>query len=350
LSGRAGRLTKELEGNIFCIQSSSSKWDNKDLFKKEKIELKPTILNKVDRNLKKIESILNDKDISGTDTEKEILKYIANIIKIDSLEIDTNYKSPVITKLIKQNEEKIIELAKSKVEGYEIPASILNCNQTINLDVQNKVYKQLLKDKQILPASSKIDYEACLKVLNDFYELYNWDNAEKRLQKKERLRYYAVLMNQWINGIPLSQIISQTIDWYSSHNKIIYIKPPVPFNKNDKMHINFLIESLIDDIENILRFLLEKYFNHHYQILVKILGENDAGENWATLLEYGTQNRIVIALQNIGFSRNTALKIHQQHKNAITIVEGKLQEVNKSILMGSFRLNSLEYDEVIKVL
>jgi superfamily II DNA/RNA helicase len=351
LSGRAGRLTKELEGNVFCIRSNTSKWENKDIFKKEKINIEPTILSKIDRNLRKIEKILNNKNISGTGEEEEILKYIANIIKVDSLELDTNYKSPVITKLISKNKNKIIELAKSKTEDYKVPKLILSYNQTIDFDVQNKIYKLLLKNPQPL-STSEITYQVCLNMLNHFHELYNWDKAEKKLQNKNCLTYYAVLMNKWINGIALSQMIIETINWKSDNKNSIKtgFNEYTSFDRNNKKHINLVIEELIDDIEHILRFLLQKYFNHHYQILVKILGEENAGENWATLLEYGTQNRIVIALQNIGFSRNTALKIHKSHRNALTMVEGKLQEINKTILMNTLKPNSLEYGEVKNVL
>ncbi len=55
-----------------------------------------------------------------------------------------------------------------------------------------------------------------------------------------------------------------------------------------KKHVNNLIGNIIEDIEHILRFLLEKYFNTYYTILVEIVGELNAGANWATFLEYGT--------------------------------------------------------------
>jgi hypothetical protein len=160
----------------------------------------------------------------------------------------------------------------------------LNFNQTINFDVQNKVYKQLVRTKKTFPANN-INYQTCLKVLESFYALYDWNKAEKKLQNKNSLKYYAVLMNEWINGFSLNQIINQTIDWKATNNYTIQVNynEYVPFNKQNKAHINIIIEQIIEDIEYILRFLLEKYFNHYYQILVKILGENKAGENWATL-------------------------------------------------------------------
>lgn len=353
LSGRAGRLSRELEGNIFCIQHEEFKWENKDVLIKKDITLNPTILTKVDRNLQKIAKILEDKDVSGTETEKEILKYIANIIKVDTLETNSNYSSPVIDRLVEKNKEKIIELAKSKVQDYKIPSAILNFNQTIDFKVQDQIYQSVKKvKKSILPASNDINYENCLKVLKQFHSLYSWDKNEKRLSNVNSLKYYAVLMNQWINGLSLSQIISQSIEWYDEkgYNIKVSYNEFETFNKSSKQHINFLIEFIIDDLEYILRFLLEKYFNHYHQILISVVGEEKAGDNWATLLEYGTQNPLIIALQNIGISRNTALKIFKHNRETLQVKDKKLVGVNKEALLKSFKNSSLEYDELKKVL
>ena len=54
-----------------------------------------------------------------------------------------------------------------------------------------------------------------------------------------------------------------------------------------------------------------------------IVGEDNAGENWAMLLEYGTQNREIIALQNMGcrdilhkkFSRSAEVHLFQKMDN-----------------------------------
>lgn len=351
LSGRAGRLTRELEGNIFCIQYDEFKWDNRDVLIKKDITLKPTVLTKVDKNLQRIEKVLKNQDISGTETEKEILKYIANILKVDTLETNSNYKSPLIEKLIEKNKQKIIELAKSKVENYQLPKAILRFNQTIDFDIQESVYKTVQKSKKsILPSSNEINYENILNVLYQFHSLYSWDKTEKKLSNKNSLKYYSVLMNQWINGFSLSQIIIQSIDWnHENSNEIeIDFREYEIFNKANRKHINLLIENIIDEIEYVLRFLLEKYFNHYYQILLSVLGEEKAGDNWATLLEYGTQNPLVIALQNIGLSRNTALKVIKEHRNTLLIADDKLVGVNKSLLLKELKSTSLEYDEIRK--
>ena len=109
-------------------------------------------------------------------------------------------------------------------------------------------------------------------------------------------------------------------------------------------------EKIIDDIEYVLRFLFEKYFNHYYQVIANILGEDSAGENWASLLEYGTQNRIAIALQNIGLSRHTALAIYRKCRHALNVEDGKLKSVNKNSILSEFKNGTLEHDEINRIL
>lgn len=362
LSGRAGRLSKELYGNIYCIQHSECEWKNKDILHKKDIELKPTVLNRIDKNIQRIEKILNEQEIKGTQTEKEILQYIANIISVDTMELEGNSEpSPLIKKLIDKNKEAIIELAKSKVQDFTIPVSILNSNQSINLSVQNKVYNELLKQHKLgksikLPSVNKPQfYQVCKSVLNYMFNIYEWKNAEKKLNNANSLSYYATIMTQWIKGFSLHQIIQQSIDYHSNNNKEIVLdydyKNPVAFNPGNKKHINYVIENVIEDIEYILRFLFEKYFNHYHSVVVKLVGEENAGENWATLLEYGTQNRIVIGLQNIGISRHTAIKVYERcRNNGLIIIDNKLEKIDKQLVLQKFRKNSMEYDELIKIL
>ena len=162
------------------------------------------------------------------------------------------------------------------------------------------------------------------------------------------MKYYALLMNQWINGESLNQIITGSINHYASKSKMIRLSygNDEKFDSSNKKHINALISNIIRDIERILRFQFEKYFNHYYLILKHIIGEKNAGENWATLLEYGTQNRIIIALQNIGLSRHTSNEIYSKCISALTIVNGKLKELDKKQILKQLEQDTLAYEEV----
>lgn len=118
------------------------------------------------------------------------------------------------------------------------------------------------------------------------------------------------------------------------------------FNQENKAHVNILIGNIIDDIENVLRFTMEKYFSNYYSLLTEVAGEKNAGANWAAFLEYGTQNSIVIALQNIGLSRHTANYIYNYHRNTLTIEDDNLIDINKTLLVSNIDKDGIEYEEI----
>lgn len=357
LAGRAGRLSRELQGNVFCIKHLNCLWDDSSFFYKKEIELIPSVFNRINHNLKKIETLIKGDEVkSGTKAEKDILRYVANIICIDTLEPKTGYYSPIISELIRKNKQNIIELAKAKALKLEIPYSILSFNESISLDTQDATYKHLKclhKQKRSITLPKQINYESCIDILQLFHGLYNWKETNKDLSNPNSLRYYAMLMNKWINGESLHKIISDSVAYYSDKKKELNLSynKYESFNIENKEHVNTLIGKIISEIERILRFQLQKYFNHYYLIIRNLLGEEKAGENWATLLEYGTQNRIIIALQNMGLSRYTASKINKVCKGeGMTIEKGKLKSINKGLLLTKFPIGTLEYDEIYNIL
>jgi len=363
LAGRAGRLKFELSGNIICLKENNKTWKKHEklLGSKMEIALNPTIENYIDNKLKKIEQVLNENPNIKNETEtlKEILRYIANIISIDTLEIErANYRSEIINQLIQNNKQEIIDLAKQKNGKIEVPSSVLNTNNSIKLKIQNEVFIALQKQKNKpseikLPA--KLDYEICKEWLHKFYKMFKWQTEEKSFRSEAQLDYFAMLMNQWINGIPLNQIISQSIKFYSDSRRKVKTGfgeggPNFePFN-GSKQHINILIGSIIEDIENVLRFQFEKYFNNYYAMLVEILGEENAGVNWATFLEYGTQNSIIIALQNYGLSRHSADFIFRNFRDCLVITGDKLMEININKLKTQISKDSIEFDEINSII
>lgn len=363
LAGRAGRLKHELSGNIICLKETDKDWKKHEVLLEGEAEIKlnPSVENYIDKKLKKIEQILNENsDIKGeTETMKEILEYIANIISIDTLEIQrANYSSEIIKKLIADNKEAIIELAKKKNGEVEVPSSVLNTNNSIKLKIQNEVFialKKQTKNPNAIKLPNRVTYEICQEWLHRFYTMFHWATEEKKFKSQNQLDYYAVLMNQWINGVSLSQIINESIAYYIKKGSTLMVgykngKPSYEVFDNSKHHINVLIGNIIDDIESVLRFLFEKYFNNYYAMLVEILGEENAGVNWATFLEYGTQNTIVITLQNYGLSRHSADYIFKKFKDCLKIEGDKLIEINIKKLKSRLSKEEIEYDEISSIL
>lgn len=115
-------MSKELQGNIFCVKHMECNWNDTSFFNEKRIELVPTIYDRINHNLRKIEKQIEKNEISsGSEEEKNILRYIANIICIDTLEPQSGYKSPIIDELIRRNKETIIKLAENKSKDIKIP-------------------------------------------------------------------------------------------------------------------------------------------------------------------------------------------------------------------------------------
>ena len=231
---------------------------------------------------------------------------------------------------------------------------ILNSNDNIELAQQNKAFKRLKelhKQNLNITLPSQIKYQICLDVLKTLYKLYEWSASNTKLNNVNSLSYFATLMCKWVNNESLSQIISESIEYYQGqHRKISIDHKLIDFDRHNKIHVNELISNIIEDIEEILRFQLEKYFNHYHMMVKNIVGEDNAGENWAMLLEYGTQNREIIALQNMGLSRYSAQKIFKECRGAFISENGQLKKVDKHKVLSKLQKDSIEYIEAQKLL
>jgi superfamily II DNA/RNA helicase len=259
LAGRAGRLKHELSGNIICLKETDTDWKKHEnlLNSDSEIKLNPTVENLIDKKLKKIEQILNENPDVKFDTGimKEILEYIANIISIDTLEIErANYNSEIIKKLIADNKQAIIDLAKKKNGKIDVPSSVLNTNNSIKLKIQNEIFialKKQAKNPTAIKLPSRVTYEICQEWLHKFYTMFHWSTEEKKFKSQNQLDYYAVLMNQWINGVSLSQIINESIAYYNRKGSSLMVgykngKPSYEVFDNSKHHINIFIGNIIE--------------------------------------------------------------------------------------------------------
>ena len=176
-----------------------------------------------------------------------------------------------------------------------------------------------------------IDHQNVKSFLENLYELFNWEKYEPKtgLGKKERLSYYAVLLNQWMQGKSIKQIIDKSIEHHKEIGKI--------YDKKQKEHVDYVAKNSQDNqivvecltsVEDVLLFSISNYFTK-FSERYKILKNVDAIENdWAEYIDFGTNNKLVIELQKIGFSREIAKFIEKNGK--AMLIEGKVS-INRDI-------------------
>ncbi|KAF7775000.1 hypothetical protein PCIT_a1079 [Pseudoalteromonas citrea] len=354
LAGRAGRYRSELCGNVFCLNSETKSWDNNlSIFRDKSVNLESTIEKNIKKKatVKQLEDFLKNKDADDLKVE-EVIKHLANIICIETLKFPEEYnKSNTLNLFIKANLLQIIKLAKKRAKEIKhLPMELLNSYRTLSLNLHDDVFQvvKFHQDDSVLPP---FGYDKCHEVLETFHELYNWGEREKITISQ--LGYYNNLIYRWVSGNSINSIIRSTINYYEKERKSLYIYKGnellTPIFDGSVEHVNHIIEVVFDDIENKLRFKLERYFNHYHKALTSVLGEEKAGVNWAVFLEYGTQYPLVIEMQNLGLSRFTALNIYKNEalRKTLTLdaAKGGLQ-YNKKKLLSGFKEGSFEYKEL----
>lgn len=361
LAGRAGRLTEDLSGNIIClrIEEKRNRWDNPksdlQIVKEKKVKkVSSVIMTNSKRFYQNVgRSIIGEsftrKNVS--DNEKKILDSYGNILTYHSL---SKTDSILRSKFIDSNTDakKILEYLDKE---NKVPTEIVAQSSSIKLIYQNGI----LSDKLVLPEIPiKPDYQSCLKLLNDMYDLYNWEMEESGghsplAKNREVLDYYAFLMNQWINSYPLNIIINKTIKYFVDNNKEVfnYTSLPVLFDKHNRKHVNELINKIISDIENILRFKIKSYTKNYVE-LSKIKNQNSSRNtlniSWDDYLEYGTTDLIIIELQNLGFPRHLAAFLKKNYLDFFIIEEDTIVDFYEEKLLDDL-FNSSHKQEFLEI-
>lgn len=340
LAGRAGRLGYEFYGNIFCVKIKNDMWKNKEIFiEKENIGVEDVLKDTLKKKNKVIKNVLLEDKIQKDINKKEkYINYISNIIQIDTI----SKQNTAMIKNVSEVNEDVLSICKKFKNRVKV--DILNANKSIDIRIQNNVNDNMFISK--LP--SIINKKICFSILNNMYNLYRWDIKEKNLKRKSSLKYIALLMAEWMNDMPLSRIIYQTIQHYKEKNKEIWVnhQPIGKFDILNQYHINILINQIINDIENILKFDLEKYFNHYYMLLKNRYGEDNIGPNWAMNLEFGTRNNKNIVLQNNGFSRYCANILLNKYNKYLKFQNDTLEAIDVEILNNKDLDNHILKNEI----
>lgn len=342
LAGRAGRLSKELSGNIICVRLDSNKWNVKesdmDMIRKKVIKhVSPTILKGEDNFYKNVENSLLGKPFtkkSVTKDEAETWNHYANIIYYQEVaKADSLLKSNFMKKNHKTAKKVLENIEKNNV----VPENILEQSTSIKPMYQNAIWNGLNNVDKAFP--EEITPNACYGVLVNMYKNYKWEIEESKgrnplVRDPEQLKYYAVLMYTWMSSKPLNMIIGNMINYYRKKGRIWHRNEYVLFVYTNKEHINWVINDLIADIDNALRFKIKNYFSNYYLLVAEKNGVEVAGVDWSEYLEYGTTDKIIIDLQNVGFPRHIAMLIKEKYEEVLVYDENELVEVQIEKLLG----------------
>lgn len=359
LAGRAGRLSKELSGNIICVRLEDNKWRTKskdiEMIRTKNIQnVTPTLLKGEDNFYKNIENSLLGKPFTRknpTRSEVEVWNHYANIIYYQEV---TKADSILKSNFMKKNDKTAKKILAEIDKINEVPENILEQSTNIKPSYQNNIWKEISYEEKAFV--DELSSQTCLSMLEKLYNYYRWDIEESKGRKplvrdKEQLKYYAVLMYTWISSKPLNMIIGNMINYYKKRGVIWHNNEKYLFDSKSKEHINWVINELIADIDSMLRFKLKNYFANYYLLVSAKNGTEIAGADWSEFLEYGTTDKTIIDLQNIGLPRHLAMVISQEYQQSLSydgddLIELKVHKLLEDMDKEKYKL---EYKELIEI-
>ncbi|MGC8480171.1 MAG: DEAD/DEAH box helicase, partial [Acidimicrobiales bacterium] len=353
LVGRAGRLTFDFSGNIVCVREESNRWQEstRELIPRTEPEIASSFLVHPPLNRTKeytdIARVLRGQQLPGhpsADEQRSVQQY-ASIVMLHQIDQQQTPLRGFFIDKVKGGRD----LLRKAASSIEAPHEVLRRSPDIAPERQNVVWTHLASGEggALLPEGVDLtQVDTFHNVLRRLSGLYNWRVAEARgtapllpanitdTGADRRLRYWAILMNNWVRGDALSHVIARSISYYINLGTISYRDysrdeslVTESFDATSAKHINLVIEWTLRDIEGGLRFRIIAYLQNFYDISVLALGAENAGINVATLVEYGTTDPHAIELQEIGFSRGVAMELLTKHADCISFSDA-LDEID----------------------
>lgn len=318
LVGRAGRLGKEFEGNIFLV--GSDKWAI-DLTKSDKkYEVKNVLGEQLTGNFDDFVSFLSDGDaktgMKGFDA-----------IENTSSKVFLDYLNGNLEKTLMSFPEPISDKSKDYLysvldrigPAVNLKAETISRNPTISVLIQQRLKEYFLSTIK----KKGVDRVMPLHPLtggDKVHDNYLWvfkrihTHLEGRPAKDRSQFYFVPLARKWMRGEPLPLIIDQAI----SYKK----------NSSGDVNIPSVIRETLKDIELNLRFRYVKYLSCYTSVLADALhdlGMSEAVEsipNLGLYMEMGASSPSMLSLLELGLSRITASNVVDKMVNKNLDLQG----------------------------
>lgn len=204
-----------------------------------------------------------------------------------------------------------------------------------------------------LSSDRKFNYDDTLVFLQRLARIFKWNTYESQSLGKTSqegtnltlLRWYAVLLNQWMEGHGLRSIMNRALE-YRRRERTIYIpwKGLVAYD-DSTVQRNIVFGDILRTIEDVILFSLSNYFLKFSNEYKAVHGVEQFENDWYEYVQYGTANPVTILLQRFGFTRESATYIRRNVPTPIIQKDGEYY-LNPELLENQNRNVSKEANEI----
>lgn len=277
-----------------------------------------------------------------------------------------NRFSMMLSKDIADNRESYVRESFRRVMSYEdadqIKAAFEDAEQTDDITLtydQREGLLQAVDDGLVypeVPQDKRIEHDTLYGFLVKLAEVFKWDLYEdKGLGSKSstgeygKLKWYSVVLSQWMCGFGLNQIINDSIAYKKEHPYTgVWLDGRLRAETYDGSpeHNNYIIADILGTLENVVLFSLTNYLREFSDAAKKRQGVEEIENDWSDIVEYGSTDPLVQFLQRAGFSREVAQYIRGHASTFQTDQDGNVRLIGDALLSSEDETVVAETEDV----
>ena len=360
LMGRVGRIEFNLYGNVFlvCIKRKTKKERFLHLLQEKIVPQQLSLATALTPEQKTgIVSVLKSgqaeipKDGSLPPAEYSLIRKVANILLKDIVSGRASRVKKEFSDVLSPEDEAAI------VAAFAGREHSLDSDINLSLDQTERLAREIRSGRLHYPAiriGGKADYNELRNFLERLCDIFKWETYEydtlgfrnKSSGAHTKLSHYAFVLNQWVSGMSLNHMVTDSIDYYRSTGKgKVKLKGQYVAFKDEAPYVNALISGMLEDIEDVILFRIANYFLRFSQEY-RACFPDASFTDWYELVEYGTTNPEAVWLQRNGFTREAAAYITEKRSQYITFDDNDQLRLKPALLECENRSIRREAEQV----
>ncbi len=313
LAGRAGRLMREFQGNIFLVDYDG--WRSKPLNQAGEANVVPAVEEGISRPGTLLD-VITRPTASTRDRPDPESVFVQLLGELRDGTLEATLTRAKVTHGLSEAAIGSLERALREASGaVRLPMGVLRRSPDISAHKQQRLYKVLAKRLErggpalLMPPHPTGDdaYESYASALQICHRIILGLKPESRFH-----RFVTVLALKWMKGLPLPRIVQDQL------------------NRNSDKEPRFVVRETLELIEKQVRFQCVRLLGCYQAVLIQLLNDTGRAElardvpDMALYLEMGAADRTSISLMSLGVSRPTAIQLGRQATSRSMDVETAL--------------------------
>lgn len=328
LAGRAGRLGKEFQGNVICVDPNiKAVWRTPPPKRRSTYPIKPAT-DKVFDNFETLLEYIKDSSIISKKVNKSELDQLVSYLITRYVDSGGVLDAPGCYGLTDEQRIRLRDVIGDVVKSITLPIEILRRNPGVShlgMERLLKYFQGRTKPvEELLPTLP--ESEDAAQTYNRIFCRIN-AHVDTVFVPTQRTFGLSILVVNWMRGFSLNRLIGSQISYY------------------ERLNISYklanVIRDVMTDVEQIARFVAPRYISCYIDLLrhhLANIGREDLLDRLPDVnvwLEFGASQPTQLSMMGLGLSRTTAIVLSEY------ILDDSLSEAEVLTRIMSLSIESL---------